>query len=152
VFGRRDLEAEFDNVDSIYQDSANLRAMQDQEPAGASGSVAVVRRLGDRAMATIWAAIISDLPAKQAGWRLAMQNKRIVKFLSNWINVNIKKTSYQLDSDVSTMQMRFFTDAIGSGIPVDKVNSRWGEAEEKIRQAVEARKASPMPLQPDICR
>lgn len=81
-----------------------------------------------------------------------MQNKRMVKFLSNWINVNIKKTSYQLDSDLSTMQMRFFTDAIGSGIPVDKVNSRWGEAEEKIRQAVEARKASPMPLQPGICQ
>ena len=62
--------------------------------------------------------------------------KRVLNFLENWIDANIRQVSHEPDGDASTMQYRFLTDAIAAGLSLDEVNAEWQEAEIEIRKAL----------------
>jgi hypothetical protein len=66
--------------------------------------------------------------------------ERVLNFLENWIDANIRQVSHEPDGDASTMEYRFLTDAVAAGLALDEVNAEWEEAEVHIRKALNRRR------------
>jgi hypothetical protein len=61
---------------------------------------------------------------------------RVLNFLANWIDANIVHASHEPDSNPSTMQYRFLTDALAAGLTLDNVNEEWPGVEIEVRRAL----------------
>jgi len=59
--------------------------------------------------------------------------ERVLNFLNNWVDANIRHASHDPDADASTMQYRYLTDAVAAGLSTEEVNAEWPEAEIEIR-------------------
>ena len=67
--------------------------------------------------------------------------ERVLNFLTNWIDANIRHPSHDPDADASAMQYRFLTDAVAAGLSLEEVNTEWPEAEIEIRRALSLRRS-----------
>ena len=65
--------------------------------------------------------------------------ERVLNFLNNWVDANIRHASSDPDEDVSTMQHRYLTDAVAAGLKLEEVNAAWPEAENEIGKALRLR-------------
>jgi hypothetical protein len=74
--------------------------------------------------------------------------ERVLNFLDNWIDANIRQVSHDPDGDSSTMEYRFLTDAVAAGLELDEVNAEWAEAEVQIRKALNHRRLQHMQRDP----
>ena len=61
---------------------------------------------------------------------------QLANFLSSWIDANIVHPVEPVTDDVEALCRRFLTDAVASGITLDKVNERWPTLEKKVLAAV----------------
>jgi hypothetical protein len=68
--------------------------------------------------------------------------ERVLNFLNNWVDANIRHASHDPDADASAMEYRFLTDAVAAGLSLEEVNAEWPEAEIEIRRALSQRRSS----------
>ena len=66
--------------------------------------------------------------------------ERVLNFLNNWVDANIRHASYDSNDDVATMQHRYLTDAVAAGLKLEEVNTEWPEAENGIENALRQRR------------
>jgi hypothetical protein len=66
--------------------------------------------------------------------------ERVLNFLNNWVDANIRHASFDSNDDVATMQHRYLTDAVAAGLKLDEVNTTWPEAENEIGKALRLRR------------
>ena len=67
---------------------------------------------------------------------------RVLNFLNNWIDANISHTSQELDDDAASMQHRFLTASVASGLSLEEVNEQWFQVDFDIRKAINKLRAS----------
>lgn len=75
--------------------------------------------------------------------------ERVLNFLNNWVDANIRHASNEPNDDVSTMQHRYLTDAVAAGLKLEEVNAEWPEAENEIEKALRQRRDNWKTLSPD---